>query len=108
MRISLGLSSASSKVFLITSALPGEGKSTVAMLLAASSAGSGRRTILLDCDLHLRSTSEILRRKYQPGLSEFLRGTAKLTDVITQDPVTKINLIPAGSTGPDAADLLMS
>jgi capsular exopolysaccharide synthesis family protein len=108
MRISLELSSASSKVFLITSALPGEGKSTVAMLLAASSASSGTRTILLDCDLRLRSTSEVLRRKHQPGLSDFLRGTAKLTDVITQDPVTKINLIPAGSTGPDAADLLRS
>ena len=108
MRVSLELSSASSKVFLITSALPGEGKSTAAMLLAASSAGSGKKTILLDCDLRLRSTSEALRRKHQPGLSEFLCGTAKLTDVITQDPVTKINLIPAGSMKPNAADLLMS
>ena len=78
------------------------------MLLAASSASSGKKTILLDCDLRLRSTSEALRRKHQPGLSEFLCGTAKLTDVITQDPVTKINLIPAGSMKPNAADLLMS
>ena len=108
MRVSLELSSASSKVFLITSALPGEGKSTAAMLLAASSAGSGKKTILLDCDLRLRSTSEALRRKHQLGLSELLCGTAKLTDVITQDPVTKINLIPAGSMKPNAADLLMS
>ena len=108
MRVGLELSSASSKVILITSALPGEGKSTAAMLLAASSASSGKKTILLDCDLRLRSTSEALRRKHQPGLSEFLCGTAKLTDVITQDPVTKINLIPAGSTRPNAADLLMS
>ena len=61
MRVSLELSSASSKVILITSALPGEGKSTAAMLLAASSASSGKKTILLDCDLRLRSTSEALR-----------------------------------------------
>ncbi len=109
MRVNLDLSSASSKVFLITSAVPGEGKSTAAMLLAASSARSGKKTILLDCDLRLRSTSDALRRKNQPGLSEFLCGTAKLTDVITQDPVTKINLIPAGSTSStNAADLLMS
>ncbi len=53
MRISLELSSANPKVILITSALPGEGKSTVAMLLAASSASSGKRTILLDCDFRL-------------------------------------------------------
>jgi polysaccharide biosynthesis transport protein len=108
MRVSLELSRGSSKVILITSALPGEGKSTTAMLLAASSASSGKKIILLDCDLRLRSTSEILRRKHQPGLSEFLCGTAKLEDVITQDPTTKINLIPAGSTKANAADLLMS
>jgi polysaccharide biosynthesis transport protein len=108
MRISLELSSANPKVILITSALPGEGKSTAAMLLAASSASSGKRTILLDCDLRLRSTSEALRNKHQTGLSELLRGTAKLTDVIAQDPRTKIYLLPAGSMAPNAADLLMS
>ena len=108
MRISLELSSANPKVILITSALPGEGKSTAAMLLAASSASSGKRTILLDCDLRLRSTSEAFRNKHQPGLSELLRGTAKLTDVIIQDPVTKTYVIPAGSMAPNAADLLMS
>jgi capsular exopolysaccharide synthesis family protein len=108
MRVSLELSSASSKVVLITSALPGEGKSTAAMLLAASCASSGKKTVLIDCDLRLRSTSEVLRRKHQPGLSEFLSGAAKLTDIITQDLVTKINVIPAGSMRPNTADLLMS
>jgi succinoglycan biosynthesis transport protein ExoP len=108
MRISLELSSANPRVILITSALPGEGKSTAAMLLAASSASSGKRTILLDCDLRLRSTSEALRSKLQPGLSELLRGTAKLTDVITQDPRTKMYVLPAGSKAPNPADLLMS
>ena len=108
MRISLEISSANPKVVLITSALPGEGKSTAAMLLAASSASSGKRTILLDCDLRLRSTSEALRNKHQQGLSELLHGTAKLADVIAQDPRTKIYVLPAGSMAPNAADLLMS
>ena len=108
MRISLELSSANSKVILVTSALPGEGKSTAAMLLAASSASSGKRTVLIDCDLHQQSTSEAFRNTRQPGLSELLRGTAKLTDVITKDPVTKTYVIPAGSMVPNAADLLMS
>jgi succinoglycan biosynthesis transport protein ExoP len=108
MRISLELSSANPKVILITSALSGEGKSTTAMLLAASSAGSGKRTILLDCDLRLRSTSEALRNNHRPGLSELLRGTAELRDVITQDPRTKNYVLPAGSMVPNPADLLMS
>jgi polysaccharide biosynthesis transport protein len=108
MRISLELSSANPKIILVTSALPGEGKSTAAMLLAASSASSGKRTILLDCDFRLRSTSVALRNRHEPGLSELLRGTAKLTDAIAQDPATKAYVIPAGSMMPNAADLLMS
>ena len=97
MRINLELSSANPKVILITSALPDEGKSTAAMLLAASSARSGKRTILLDCDLRVPSTSKALLKEHRTGLSELLRGTAKLTDVIAEDPVTKAYVIPAGS-----------
>jgi polysaccharide biosynthesis transport protein len=108
MRIGLELSRANPKVILVTSALPGEGKSTAAMLLAASSASSGKRTILLDCDLRLRTASGALRNKNQPGLSELLRGTAKPMDVIREDPVTKAYVIPAGSMAPNPADLLMS
>jgi exopolysaccharide transport family protein len=108
MRISVDLSSAGPKVILTTSALPAEGKSTAAMLLAASSAGSGKRTVLLDCDLRHQSTSEAFRNKGLPGLSELLRGTAELIDVITQDPATKTYAIPAGSIVPNVAALLMS
>ncbi len=108
MRISLDLSSAKPKVILITSALPSEGKSTAAMLLAASSASAGKRTILLDCDLRQQSTSEALASECQQGLSELLRGTAKLTDVIAKDPVTQASVIPAGSMVPNPAELLMS
>jgi exopolysaccharide transport family protein len=108
IRISLELSGAHPKVILITSALPAEGKSTAAMLLAASSASSGKKTILLDCDLRRQSTSEALRNKHQPGLSDLLRGRAKLADVITKDPLTKAYVIPAGLMIPNAADWLMS
>jgi succinoglycan biosynthesis transport protein ExoP len=107
MRINLELS-ANPKVVLITSALPAEGKSTTAMLLAASSASAGKRTVLLDCDLRQQSTSNAFRNERQPGLSELLRGTAELKDVITKDPATKTYVIPAGSMVPHSADLLMS
>ena len=108
MRIGLELSNARPKVILITSALPGEGKSTTAMLLAASSASSGKRTVLLDCDLRLRSTSEALQSKHRPGLSDVLRGKAAVEDVLLEDPATKISVIPAGSKTLNTADFLMS
>lgn len=108
MRIGLELSSANPKVILITSPLPAEGKSAAAMLLSASSAGAGKRTILLDCDLRQQSISEAFRTKHQPGLYELLRGSAKLTDVITKGPATNAYVIPAGTAVSNAADLLMS
>jgi succinoglycan biosynthesis transport protein ExoP len=108
LRISLELSSANPQAILVTSSLPAEGKSTAAMLLAASSASSGRRTVLLDCDLRQQTTSAAFRNKHQPGLSELLRGTAELMDVITKDPATKTYVIPAGAIAPNPADLLMS
>ena len=109
MRIGLHLSSSdrTAKVILITSSLPGEGKSTAAMLLAASSATSGHNTVLLDCDLRQQSISSVFG-KTQPGLSELLRGTAELRDVIDIDPITDTCVIPAGSIVPNPADLLMS
>jgi exopolysaccharide transport family protein len=107
MRITLELSSGNSKVILITSALPHEGKSTAAMLLAASSATAGHKTVLVDCDLRRPAVSEAFGKK-QLGLSELLRGTAEFTDVIEIDPVTNICVIPAGSFESSPADLLMS
>jgi polysaccharide biosynthesis transport protein len=108
VRIGLQLSSANPKVILITSPLPAEGKSAAAMLLSASSAGAGKRTVLLDCDLRRQSISEAFRTKPQPGLYELLRGRAELADVITKDPGTKAYVIPAGAAVPNGADLLMS
>jgi polysaccharide biosynthesis transport protein len=107
MRIGLELSSANPKAILITSALPAEGKSTAAMLLAASSATSGHKTVLLDCDLRHQAVSKAFGSK-QPGLSELLRGTAELPDVIDIDPVTNTYIISAGAIVPNPADLLMS
>jgi succinoglycan biosynthesis transport protein ExoP len=109
MRIGLELSDSECppKVILITSSVPAEGKSAVAILLAASSANSGRRTVLVDCDLRQRSISGILGKNV-PGLTEVLRGTVELAKVICPDPKTGIQVIPAGSMVLNPADLLMS
>lgn len=109
LRISLELLSANPKVVLVTSALPGEGKSTAAKLLAASSASAGRRTLLLECDLyHEPPAPGASVRIGQPGLSDVLRMEAKLPDVIVRDPVAKHYVIAAGSLALNPADWLLS
>jgi succinoglycan biosynthesis transport protein ExoP len=109
MRIGLEISNAQGapKVIMVTSPLPSEGKSTAATMLGASSAMSGRKTVLVDCDLRHQSISESLEKK-NPGLSELLRGTIDLTTAIDKHPVADIDVISAGSIVRNPADLLMS
>ena len=108
-RIVLRFSNATAvpKVILLTSAIPGEGKSAVARLLATSSALSGRRTALVDCDLHHGSLSKQFGRK-SSGLAQVLTGGTDIASVTVQDPATGLFVIPAGFAVKGPADLLSS
>jgi capsular exopolysaccharide synthesis family protein len=85
------------RVVMVTSAVAGEGKTTLASNLATSLARAGRRTLLLDCDLRCPAAHQLFEQTLQPGLSEILLGEVDLVDAIR--PTTAIEglwLIPAG------------
>lgn len=84
------------KIIMVTSSLPGEGKSTLSTLLAASSTAAGNRTVLVDCDVRGRSISRDFGKKQQ-GLTDILAGTADLDDVIVRHPDVDCFVIPAGT-----------
>ncbi|MDF2952241.1 MAG: capsular exopolysaccharide family [Anaerocolumna sp.] len=75
------------KSILVTSAIPGEGKSTVAFNLALTMAEGGKNVVLVDCDLHNPSIKNMIPREKEEsigsiGLLEVLKGEAELKDAI--------------------------
>jgi polysaccharide biosynthesis transport protein len=82
------------KVIGFTSAVPNEGKSTVAASLAQVIAQSGSRVILIDCDLRNPSLSAQLAPVAEQGLVEVVSGKAAVSEVIWTDPTTGMAFLP--------------
>ena len=90
------------RVLGITSALHGEGKTTVALGIAtALAADTGEPTLLLECDLET-SSDEFFGLTSGPGLSDWLEGEQTLR-ILRMPPLANTFLIPAGGSRPDAA-----
>ena len=93
---------------LVTSSVPGEGKTTTALALASAAAASGQRTIIVDCDMRQPSLHSNLGVKNDLGLSDYLTGNAALEDLIHIDDRSGLHYICAGRLPPSPTDLLGS
>jgi capsular exopolysaccharide synthesis family protein len=82
------------KVIGVTSSIPREGKSTVAAAIAQLLACSGRRTILVDCDLRNPELSRKLCPRARVGLLEALSGTASLEEIAWSVSSTHLLVLP--------------
>jgi protein-tyrosine kinase len=92
---------------LVTSALPGEGKSLVACNLAQVLVRqTGKRCLLIDADLRKPELHEFFGTSGKPGLSDYLTGKTDLYDAIQRDHQGNLFLLPAGRQTADAAELL--
>jgi len=111
LRTSMQLSSTSrlSKVITITSCQPAEGKSTVAVNMAAVLAQGGKRVALVDTDMRRPSVYKRLGIEGGKGLSEVLTGHYSLDQVIhTHSTLSSLDVISSGTVPPLPADLLAS
>lgn len=103
-----------SKVFLFTSALAGEGKSTIAVNFALSLAQAGHKVALIDCDLRHPSDREILGLEKGKGLTEVLNHKAKMQECVLRekdlglDENMKLLVLPGGDPMSDGAEALGS
>ena len=95
------------QVLQITSPLPGDGKTTVAVNLAVSIAQSGKSVLLIDADMRRPKVSEVLGVPNGPGLSEVLQGKVELNDAISHfDLAPGLRILTAGELIANPSELL--
>lgn len=90
---------------VITSAKPGEGKSTIASNLASLIAKSGQDVILVDGDLRKPVQATIFQVDSQVGLTQVLAGDVKVADALIETPTPRLMLLPAGRIPPNPSEL---
>lgn len=109
IRTNIQFSGRDLKVITLTSAQPGEGKSTTSTNLAISFARAGFRTLLIDADTRNSVMSGTFKsnERYQ-GLTSFLSGNAELSDIICDTNIDNLMIIPAGQVPPNSTALIQN
>lgn len=99
-----------SKVLLVTSSVPGEGKSFISSNLAAAFAQTGETTLLIDSDLRLGRVHKIFGVSNKKGLSNLLveQDVVDCADYIKKTEIENLYVIPRGTVPPNPSELLNS
>jgi capsular exopolysaccharide synthesis family protein len=88
------------KVIGFTSAVPHEGKSTIAAAVSQLAAQAGGRTIIVDCDLRIPSLSRRLAPSATIGIVDVISGARSLEETVWRDPKTNLFFLPAVTKAP--------
>ena len=98
------------KKIIVTSAIPGEGKSTVAANLAITLAESGAKALLIGCDMRNPTLNRLLgvHPNYKEGLTSVLSNDSTEEECIFCNPKLKCDVLLTGATPPNPAELLSS
>jgi capsular exopolysaccharide synthesis family protein len=95
------------RVLAVTSALPGEGKSFTVYNLALAFAATGRRVLIIDCDLRRPRQHSLFRVGREDGLADILAGLKSFDETINPHPIEpNLFIMPAGRNSPLASELL--
>lgn len=99
-----------SKVILVASSVPGEGKSFISSNLAAAFAQTGESVLLIDGDLRLGRINKVFNLSNEHGLSNLLvsHGTIDFSSFLKKTKIPKLYVITRGTVPPNPSELLNS
>lgn len=96
------------KTILITSSIPSEGKTVVALNLAGTFAQANKKVLLVDCDLRKPRVHSALGTDRYPGLSDYLFKNVAFNDIVKKTQQENMWFIPSGTIPPNPSELLGS
>lgn len=95
------------KVIMVTSSVPEEGKSNVAINLSMTLAEGDKRVLLMDCDLRKGALSRYLNvKRSHPGISNVIAGQCNLAEAMSSVGGAEFTLLPVGPIPPNPAEML--
>ena len=110
LRTNIQFSSADTeiKLLMVTSAGPGEGKSTTVSNLAVTYAQADEKVLIIDADLRKPTMHRTFHVSNRKGLSNILTNQAKYSEAISSSEIPNLDLITSGPIPPNPAELLSS
>lgn len=96
------------KKILVTSSIPGEGKSLISANLALSLSRSGKKVCLLDMDIRNPQFSKIFKLRNSVGIAEFLEEDMDPNAIVEATEFHNLYIIPAGATKGNPTELLLN
>ncbi|MBE0545469.1 MAG: polysaccharide biosynthesis tyrosine autokinase [Verrucomicrobia bacterium] len=95
------------RTIVVTSAIPGEGKSLTAANLAITMAQAGSRVLLMDADLRKGQLHQRFKVNASPGLEEILSEGATLVEAVQPTPVANLMFLPRGKISRNPGELFL-
>lgn len=96
------------KSIVMTSSVPNEGKTTVSYQLAQATASSGKRTLIVECDMRHRSLANLIGARARYGLYAVLSGQVELEDAVVSTSHRNLFFLDSEPHIPNPADIFAS
>lgn len=96
------------KTLVVTSSCPNEGKSTTVFNLGNTFAESGRKVLIIDCDLRKPTLHKLYNIPGEKGLTNLLAGQVDITEVLIKSRFPGVDFISCGTVPPNPSELLNS
>ncbi|WP_345815071.1 polysaccharide biosynthesis tyrosine autokinase [Paraburkholderia sp. PREW-6R] len=105
--LQFAMANAANKVILVSGPTPGVGKSFVSANFGALLASSGKRVLIIDCDLRRGYLHQNFRRERESGLTDVIAGKLRLNEVIHRNVIQNLDVVTTGDLPFSAAEVLL-